>query len=181
MPALPKKSALPEKPKTFSKLDALALVGRLSAQWPYLTAELGREDVLAAEYAEQFAGYHPQLVSKAVTIAVGKATKYAPTVGEIKAELRAMIAPPAMPSWKATDDETKIRTPEEIERRKKVCADLRKQYGLGSSSEDGKRQNWLERLDKEPMKPISDIELENLRELTKGFGSRIRSTGEIGD
>lgn len=60
----------------------------MSAQWPYLTNEEGREDVLAAEFVAQFDGYDPARVDRAATLAIGKATKGAPTAAEIKAELR---------------------------------------------------------------------------------------------
>ena len=59
----------------------------MSAQWPYLTSEEGREDVLAAEFVAQFDGYDPARVDRAATLAIGKATKGAPTAAEIKAEL----------------------------------------------------------------------------------------------
>ena len=75
---------------TFTKADAYALVGRLSAQWGYITADEGREDVLAREFIEQFDGYDPAAVQRAVTAAIGKSGKFAPTAGEIKTELRAL-------------------------------------------------------------------------------------------
>jgi hypothetical protein len=120
-------------PETFAKPDAYALVGRLAAQWNYL-AEQGRDDVLALEFVEQFDGYPPELVTRAATIAIGKATVNHPTAGAIKAELRALQPPPSRPAWRDDDGECyRANTPEEVARRAAQCLKWRKEYGLGSS------------------------------------------------
>lgn len=80
---------------TFTKADAYAMVGRLTRLWPFLCAEEGSDDDLAREYIAQFDGYDPIRVQDAVTKAIAKATKRAPTPGEIKEELRATT--PAAP------------------------------------------------------------------------------------
>lgn len=147
---------------TFAKPDAYRLVKRLSSQWPYLTAEEGREDALAVEYVMQFDGYDPVAVFEAATVAIGKATRGAPTAAEIKFELRTMLSAraPKRPAWRDDDpDYYRPNTPEEVERRARVIAEAKKRFAY----EGGDKPAVAEA--ETPWRPLDETESENLSAL----------------
>lgn len=162
LPALPQKFKPLARSKsddpTFSKPDAYALVGRLAAQWPYLTAEEGREDVLAQEYLAQFDGYDPALVQDAATVAIGKATRGAPTAAEIKLELRTMLSAraPKREPFRADDDHYRPNTPAEVERRARVISEAKKRFSFGGVDKPAVAEVET------PWRPLDETESENL-------------------